>query len=37
VTAWHESDLSIPQNVLTQKVTVAAGGAATADFSFKAK
>jgi hypothetical protein len=37
VTAWHESDVSIPQNVLTQKVTVAAGGSATADFTFKAK
>jgi hypothetical protein len=32
VTAWQET-----YNTLTQKVTVAAGGAATADFTFKAK
>jgi Carboxypeptidase regulatory-like domain len=37
VAAWHESDPSIPQNTQTQKVTVAAGGSATADFTFKAK
>jgi len=37
VTAWHEPDPSIPQNTQSQKVTVTAGGAATANFSFKAK
>lgn len=32
VKAWHE-----PDETQTQKITVAAGGSATADFSFKAK
>lgn len=37
VTAWHEPDAALPQNTQTQKVTVAAGQSATADFTFKAK
>jgi Carboxypeptidase regulatory-like domain len=37
VTAWHEPDPALPQNTQGQKVTVAAGGAASADFTFKAK
>ncbi|MFZ0275495.1 MAG: carboxypeptidase regulatory-like domain-containing protein [Candidatus Sulfotelmatobacter sp.] len=37
VTAWHEPDPALPQNTQGQKVTVAAGGSATADFTFKAK
>ncbi len=37
VTAWHEPDASIPQNTQSQKVTVAAGAAGTANFTFKAK
>ncbi|MGA8503447.1 MAG: carboxypeptidase regulatory-like domain-containing protein [Candidatus Sulfotelmatobacter sp.] len=37
VTAWHEPDPVLPQNTQGQKVTVAAGGSATADFTFKTK
>jgi len=37
VTAWHEPDPAMPQNTQGQKVTVAAGGSATANFTFKAK
>jgi hypothetical protein len=37
VTAWHEADPSLVQTTLTQKVAVAAGAAATADFTFKVK
>jgi len=37
VTAWHETDTALAQTTLTQKVTVASGAAATADFTFKAK
>lgn len=37
VTAWHEDTNLLAQDTLTQKVTVAAGAPATADFTFKAK
>jgi Carboxypeptidase regulatory-like domain len=38
VTAWHEETQNLlVQDTLSQKVTVAAGGSATADFTFKAK